>query len=192
MRLRTFLGIDLPFSVQSEIGQKQQSIKREINGLSWVNPDNLHITLKFLGATTESQIEEIQKTLERSLEGTSPFLIELGGLGVFPDKHAPQILWIGIEGLTNELLDLASQVEESVVPIGFQKDDKSFHPHLTIARIKKDHRKIGQGLDQTRILAAPCSFGRLRVEKVCLFKSELYPTGPVYTKIWFVTFGTRE
>lgn len=186
MGLRTFLAIDLPASLHSAIGQKQQNLKRELPNIAWVKSENLHITLKFLGDTPESKVEEMKQVVKHIAEGFAPFVIILRGFGVFPDTRSPRTLWTDLEGESTLLENLAIQIESGVIPLGFPKEGKPFRPHLTLARIKKDHHLVGQAIEKTGVLADPFIFGRLLVEQVTLFKSDLRPTGSVYTKLWSV------
>jgi 2'-5' RNA ligase len=184
--LRTFLAIDLPSALRSAIGRKEDKVNRELTGVNWVKPGNLHFTLKFLGDTPESKIDEIKNVMEETVKATGPFEITLRGFGVFPDKRSPRTIWTGIEGETMVLEGLAGHIESALVPLGFSKEERSFRPHLTLARIKKDHREMGLAIEKAGILFDPFIFGRLLVEQVTLFKSELRPTGSVYTKLWAV------
>ena len=186
MGLRTFLAIDLPSALHSAIGRKEDKVNRELTGVNWVKPGNLHLTLKFLGDTPESKIDEIKNVMEETVKATGPFEITLRGFGVFPDKRSPRTIWTGIEGETMVLEGLAGHIESALVPLGFSKEERSFRPHLTLARIKKDYREMGLAIEKAGILFDPFIFGRLLVEQVTLFKSELRPTGSVYTKLWAV------
>ena len=189
MGLRTFLAIDLPSSLHDSIQEKQQDLKRELPSIAWGKSENLHITLKFFGDTPESKITEIQQVLTQTIKGIQPFVITLRGFGAFPDKWVPRTLWTGIEGDTDILLNLAKEIESKVKPLGFPPEGKPFRPHLTLARIKKNQRAVGQAIEKARVLADSFVFGRLLVEQVCLFESELRPTGSVYTKLWVIPLG---
>ena len=186
MGLRTFLAIDLPSTLHSAIGRKEDKVSRELSGVNWVKPGNLHLTLKFLGGTPESKIDEIKKVMEETVKSTGSFVITLRGFGVFPDKRSPRTVWTGVEGETMVLESLASHIESALVPLGFSKEDRPYRPHLTLARIKKDQRAMGLAIEKAGILFDPFIFGRLLVEQVTLFKSDLRPTGSVYSKLWAV------
>lgn len=184
---RTFLAIDLPSSLQSAIGQNIRTVKRELPGLSWSKPENLHINLKFLGETTESQVDQIRQVVGPAISHVSPFTLEINGFGVFPDDRVPRVLWIGLGGALDSLASLAECVGRAVVPLGFPQEYRPFRPHLTVARVKKDHREVGRVLGTLGVLTDPFPCGPLPVERVTLFKSDLRPTGPVYTKLWDVS-----
>lgn len=188
MVARTFLAIDLSSSLRSILEQKIQRLKREISGIAWVNQENFHVTLKFFGDTTDTQVAEIHRRVEPVLPKFSPFDIEFRGFGVFPDTRLPRVLWTGIGGDVDVLTSLVTQVDRAVAPVGFQSDANAFHPHLTLGRIKKAHRRVGKTISASGVLSDPFCFGRLRVERVTLFKSDLRPNGSVYTKLWDVSF----
>ena len=189
MGLRTFLAIDLPSDLHKIIVQKQERLRRELPQINWVKSQNLHITLKFLGDTPEAKIADLKQVIQEALKGVSPFVLTLRGFGVFPDKRAPRTIWTGIDSDHNALEDLASHVESSVISLGFPEEGKPFRPHLTLARIKKDHRATGHAIENSGLLNDPFIFGRLLVEHVTLFQSELRPTGSVYTNLWAVPLG---
>ena len=189
MGLRTFLAIDLPSSLQSAIGRNIRTVQRELHGLSWSKPENLHINLKFLGDTTESQVDHIHQVVETAISHVSPFAIELKGFGVFPDDRSPRVLWIGLGGALDSLATLAECVGRAMVPLGFPQEDRPFRPHLTVGRVKKDHREVGRTLNALGVFTDPFFCGQLPVERVTLFKSELRPTGPIYTKLWDISLN---
>ena len=189
MGLRTFLAIDLPSTLQSAIGQNIRTVKRELPGLSWSKPENLHINLKFLGDTAENQVDQIRQVVEPAISHVSSFVIELKGFGVFPDNRSPRVLWIGLGGALDSLVTLAGCVGRAVVSLGFPHEDRPFRPHLTVARVKRDHHEVGRVLGTLGVFTAPFVCGPLPVERVALFQSDLRPTGPIYTKLWDISLN---
>ena len=169
--------------------KKQQAMKPGLPFITWVKSANLHLTLKFIGDTPESKIPELQQAVAKTVTGIQPFVINLRGFGVFPDKLAPRTLWAGIEGDLEVLLDLTKMIETEVTQLGFPPEGKPFCPHLTLARIKKNQRAAGEAIEKASMLADPFIFGSLLVEQVTLFKSELRPTGSVYTKLWALSLA---
>ncbi len=189
MSFRTFLAIELPSCLLDSIVKKQQAMKPGLPFITWVKSANLHLTLKFIGDTPENKIPELQQAVAKTVTGIQPFVINLRGFGVFPDKLAPRTLWAGIEGDLEVLLDLTKMIETEVTQLGFPPEGKPFCPHLTLARIKKNQRAAGEAIEKASMLADPFIFGSLLVEQVTLFKSELRPTGSVYTKLWAVSLA---
>ena len=195
MGLRTFLAIDLPASLHSKFERNLQRFKRDIGGVSWVNQKNLHVTVKFFGETTDAQVAEIHQAVKPVLAGFSPFDVELRGLGVFPDARRPRTLWTGIGGDVDALTALVTQIDQAVISVGFpsslrasSSEEKPFRPHLTVARVKNDHRRVGEMLEASGAFTDAFCFGRFRVERVTLFRSDLQPGGSVYTPLWDVAF----
>lgn len=146
----------------------------------WVEPESLHLTLKFLGGVEQERVDAIVQAVECRLLDRSPFKMSLRGLGTFPDERAPKVLWLGVDQGKRDLMELSKRIESALYPIGFAADLRAFHPHLTLARIKslsgieammsvvESHRKAEPG-------------GEARVDHISLYKSELLPKGPVHT-----------
>lgn len=204
MGLRTFLAIDLPASLRSTFERNLQRFKRDISGpsaeapagVSWVHHKNLHVTLKFFGETTDGQISEIHQVVKPVIAECSPFDVELRGCGAFPDARRPRTLWMGIGGDVDVLTALATQIDQAVISVGFPSEfragpseEQLFRPHLTVARVKKDHRRVGEMLEASGAFTDAVYFGRFRVERVTLFRSDLRPGGSVYTPLWDVAFA---
>jgi len=202
--LRTFLAIDLPASLRSTFERNLQRFKRDISGpsaeapagVSWVHHKNLHVTLKFFGETTDGQISEIHQVVKPVIAECSPFDVELRGCGAFPDARRPRTLWMGIGGDVDVLTALATQIDQAVISVGFPSEfragpseEQLFRPHLTVARVKKDHRRVGEMLEASGAFTDAVYFGRFRVERVTLFRSDLRPGGSVYTPLWDVAFA---
>ena len=194
MGLRTFLAIDLPALLHPTFERNLQRFKREIRGISWVHQQNLHVTVKFFGETTDTQVSAIYQVVKPVLAEFSPFDVELKGVGVFPDARHPRTLWVGIGGDVGALTAVVTQIDQAVVSVGFPSslresplEDKPFRPHLTVARVKNNHRRVGEMLESGAFPDDFC-FGRFRVERVILFRSDLRPGGSVYTPLWDVAF----
>ncbi len=194
MALRTFLAIELSAVVRSAIAQQAQRVEQALaraDGLSWVRPDNLHVTVKFFGATSDSQVAGIRRAVARAVSARPAFDIAIGGLGAFPDNRAPRVLWAGVGGDVDALAALVEGVETAVVPLGFSREEKPFHPHLTVARVKSAHRDVGRALGVAGIFTSPAACGRVSVERVALFKSDRRPGGSVYVKLWDAALDVR-
>ena len=192
--LRTFLAIDLPASLHPTFERNLERFKREIRGVSWVHQKNLHVTVKFFGETTDTQVSAIYQVVKPVLAEFSPFDLELRGSGAFPDARCPRTLWVGIGGDVDVLTALVTQIDQAVASVGFPStlgaspsEEQPFRPHLTVARVKNNHRRVGEMLESGACTDA-LGFGRFRVERVTLFRSDLRPGGSVYTPLWDVPF----
>jgi 2'-5' RNA ligase len=138
--------------------------------VKWVKKENLHITLKFFGETEKNNlIEEEMKNLENEILA---FDISLTGVGAFPNRKKAKILWVGVDKGKDNLFQLFSITENKVAALGFEKEERKFHPHITFARVKKGKYSLPLNID--------FSFGPFSVNEISLFKSTLTPNGPIY------------
>jgi len=183
---RTFLAIELPAPLREGLVTKQHQFKWKLPAINWVRPESLHMTVKFLGTTSESLIEDIKEAISGAMVDFSPFSLTLQGFGVFPTVRQPRIFWAGIQGNSQMLIDIVGSLDQVLEPLGFPQEGKPFHPHLTLARIKKDHRQVGHTFEQMGVLNDSYEGGQFTVENIVLFRSELKPSGSVYTKVWDV------
>jgi len=186
--IRTFLAIALEESIRRVLVARQQEWCKRLPPASWIGSHALHITMKFLGDTPKEQIDVLRDAVAIGMKEVTSFPIRLQGVGVFPNVHAPRILWAGFSSGQELLCSVAERLDECLAPMGFPKEMKSFHPHVTMARIKRDNKAFGQALHQLRILNNSFQFESGRVEKITLYKSDLTPSGSVYTPLWEVPF----
>ena len=160
--------------------------------MSWVRPASLHLTLKFLGDMDEQVIDPLRVALELAIGSQIAVNVPLERLGAFPRPHSPRVLWVGPsenweEGAeAKRLVEIHGAIEQACEGLGFRREAKSFSAHLTLARIKVGERHMGIALAKSGVLDCPLSLRSLAVELVVLMKSELRPTGSVYTKLWAV------
>jgi 2'-5' RNA ligase len=195
--IRAFLAIELSQNLRADLAALQQELTRTIEPemqrgmhISWVRPASLHLTLKFLGDMDEQMIDPLRDALELAIGGRTIVNVPLERLGTFPRPHNPRVLWIGPsedweQGAEAErVVEIHSAIEQACEGLGFLREAKSFSPHLTLARIKSGERPIGVVLAKSGILGRSLSLGVLAMESAALIKSELKPTGSVYTKLW--------
>jgi 2'-5' RNA ligase len=184
--LRVFIAIELPVSVCDAI-QKQTARLRQTLGndlIRWVPTQNLHLTLKFLGDTTTAYLDFLKQLLIREADSHPQFNLQLGGLGSFPTSRKPRLLWIGIHAPA-DLVSMQRGIEEGASRLGYEVEERAFSPHLSIGRVRQnvsppDLQKIRTTLDTVQL----GSIGTARVDSIHLFKSDLQPSGPIYTKIF--------
>ena len=181
--MRAFWAIDLNQQVRSALREFQQRLRNHLPPIGWVRPESLHLTVKFLGEIDEEQLASIQQAVENGIKGFSPFSLQIEGVGGFPNMNQPRVLWAGVSGQIADLQRLVLQVEEALIPLGFPAESKAFRGHLTLARIKQGSRDVGRALAQLKTLDLHTVFGILPVHQLCLFRSELKPTGAVYHRL---------
>ena len=202
--IRSFLAIEIGEDQRREVARLQQLLKQELHNdpgrrsrIQWVLPANVHLTLKFLGNTGEQSVEPLREAISRCTAAHHAIHIPLERLGVFPRLQQPRVFWVGPSERweqgedSTRLTTLHQAVEECCRSFGFPLEGRPLSPHLTLARIKEGERHTGQALAQSGVLDRSVEAGMLPIEAMVLMKSELRPTGSVYTKLWEVTLGGR-
>lgn len=197
--IRAFLAVELNDDLRKHISQVQQDLKQRLarEGLkgvriSWVQPGSIHLTVKFLGDIDEQLVDPLREALSNPMKAHQPIQIPIEQLGVFPHPHQPRVLWVGPSESwergedTKRLAALHRAVEGCCESFGLAPEGRPLSPHLTLARIKAGERQLAQTLSRLGVMDRPLSLGPLRVDSVVLMKSELRPTGSLYTKLWEV------
>jgi RNA 2',3'-cyclic 3'-phosphodiesterase len=184
--LRTFIAVEIPPHVQKKIQQETEPLRKELGSslIRWVPVQNIHLTLKFLGDVSPANVEYLTQILCTEADSCSAFDMHISGLGSFPSPKRPRVLFIGIQAPA-ELEALNRGIESACARLGYESEARGFSPHLTIGRVRQD----ATSADQQRIRhalegIAIDSLGTARVNSVHLYKSELKPTGSVYTQIF--------
>lgn len=180
--MRTFIAVNVADHVLNEVDKlivkMQNGIVRTGCKLNWVDTENMHLTLKFLGEIDESQAEKVIEVLGNVSIKYSPFVIKFNGLGMFPNKKSPKVLWHGLTKGEHHLKELQLLIDSELNKVGFEKEDREFHPHLTLARI--NFVKGGSGLDNIVNIYHNYSSGECSIDKITFYKSTLTPNGPIY------------
>jgi len=187
--IRSFLAIELPKLILKKIEEVQRDLRSTRADVRWVNPEKIHLTLKFFGNIEESRIDPIFKSIEEPIRNTPPYSIEVKGVGAFPQLRNPRVIWIGLVNGKEILTSFQKQIETQLEKIGFQTENRPFHPHLTLGRMKSSRGReemVGR-MEKHR----EEEFGDFQVERVILFKSDLKPSGPVYTLLREIKLGGR-
>ena len=178
---RTFIAIELPHALRAKLIEHVVRLRRELPDAraTWSREHNLHLTLKFLGNVSVSEIPKLSEAVERAVNGVRPFELTVAGCGLFPPKGRPNVLWIGIEG-GSALTLLYRQIEDECAHAGFTREPRSFHPHLTIARLRKhgSERRLAEAHQKLGFPSETFS-----VSEVVVFKSELLREGSKHTPI---------
>lgn len=195
--IRAFLAVELPDELRARLAGIQQECKRRIvPGLprevrvSWVKPESLHLTLKFLGDIDEQLVVPMQQAIGRAVAAHRAIVIPLQRLGLFPGLQRARVLWIGPAAPWEQseaaarLATLHRAVEDCCVALNLAPDSRPLSPHLTVARIKEGERAAGQALARSGLLDRPLTEDPFVIRSIVLMKSDLKPTGSVYTKLW--------
>jgi 2'-5' RNA ligase len=176
-KIRTFIAIELPEEVKKKINALQERLRE---GSSRAKPRNIHLTLKFLGNIDAERIDSIGKALETACEDVGPFTVTVGGIGAFPNLKTPRVFWVGVVE-SEELTRLYKNIEEELHKIGFEKERRPFHPHLTLIRVKsRDEGRRLAGLVKDIKSGTETTFS---TNEFILFKSKLSPRGAEHSAL---------
>ncbi len=176
--MRTFIAIEIPENIQYIVGEYIESVRELIPHVKWVKPENLHLTIKFLGEITESDLKRVNECITRTSAEYEPFVMGLSDIGFFPRREKPKVLWLGADGGEDILLGLFHDMEHCLEEIGFDRETRTFSPHLTIGRVR---RYVETNVPEQLPEFKTTSFG---VKSIAVIKSTLTPSGPIYEKIF--------
>jgi len=189
MYLRCFVAIEIPEQIKQDIGKLIEIFKKHSADVKWVEYKNIHLTLKFLGKTSEDLLPWIHESLHKVAISYKPLYIKICKAGVFPNRKYPRVIWVGIED-SETLGRLQGDIENSMALLGFQREGRAFHPHLTFGRVRsqKGMENLLNELDSYK----EKDFGVIEVTNIKLMSSELKPTGAQYNCLCEIPFGRRE
>ena len=174
---RTFIALELDAGLRTAIGRLMADVRHRFAGLRWVRPEGIHLTLRFLGDASPEQIAGLRESLRPLAGGCPPAQVRVGGLGLFPERGAPRVLWLGLE-LPERIHALQTACEAAAVAAGFVAEKRAFRPHLTLGRWRDR---------ASRPELPPTDLGTTRLETLTLFRSELRQGGAIHTAL--ATFG---
>ncbi len=182
--IRCFIAIELPDDIREGLGRLISRMNYKAPGAKWVDPAGIHLTLKFLGSVDSARIVEITEAIREAATGIPRLALEVKGLGVFPNQNRIRVVWVGVEGDTDKLLQLQKQIETNVQILGFPPEEREFTPHLTLARVREnatpiERQELGQLIAATKIPP----IGKFNAGSVSLMRSQLNPKGAIYTQI---------
>jgi len=179
--IRSFIAIEIPHPLLQKIGEIQRSLKSSGADVKWVRPEGIHLTLKFLGSISGEELKKLSLAIEPIITAREPFELKIIGLGCFPSLRNPRVLWVGIDNGSQEVSALQESIEKSAIEAGFLPENRPFSPHLTLGRFRSSRNKnfLTQAFENLKNEGV----GNFWSTEVHLFKSELKPTGAVYTKL---------
>lgn len=177
--MRIFVAVEVAAEVRARAQQLIERLKQTPARVKWVEPHNLHLTLKFLGDVEMGQIPSVCRTVTAAAAELPPFSIEVAGVGAFPTSQRPRTVWLGVGQGNEEMVILHDYVEQKLAELGFRREGRRFQPHLTIGRVRSSPQGVGE---LGRALAEHRDFvaGRSDVSELAVFSSELSDDGPTY------------
>ncbi len=177
--MRLFVAINFPAELRQRLWRAAAPLRQAGFPVRWVEPEELHLTLKFLGEVAPAREGELIAGLQAAVRGVKPFTLPVGGFGVFPSSSRPRVLWAGCEPLP-ALEWLQHRVEQEMEQLGFPLEGRAFHPHLTLGRVRRDARPADFRHLEDRLQALAFAEEAL-VQSVDLMQSRLSPSGAHYT-----------
>ncbi len=189
--LRLFIAAEITDEMRSKLGGLIEGLSSPADGVKWVRPRSIHLTLKFLGNVREEDLGSVKKTGEEGIsgfKGIDDISLTVKGLGTFPGGNTSRarVIWVGLDGDVERMGSIRNALEEAFAKIGFPKEERDFRPHLTLGRVKG--RASGGMIDKIESMK-DIVLGDIVVSGLHLFRSDLKPTGAVYTSLFYYPFG---
>ena len=178
-KTRTFIAVELSSTVRQRATDLIQRLQASESRVNWVAPENMHITLKFLGDQTDSEMVTICRTVQEAVQQLPPFEFCCHGAGAFPSCQRPRTLWIGVQLGADQLQQLQRHVEEALSKLGYPRENREFHPHLTIGRVRSGGPAV-EILGQLVQKAESFQVGTVHTDEVVIYGSFLQRGGPRY------------
>jgi 2'-5' RNA ligase len=186
---RLFVGVRVSIATANNLSQAVETIARRArdagSDVRWVSPANYHVTLKFLGWTRSDAVDAIRDKLAEAARGTKAFTLKSSRLGAFPSLEKATVVWAGVE--STELVALTEKVEAAMEALGFAKERRSFHPHVTLGRLRES-----RPLKEAVLPVSEQMFGDTRVDSITLFESETKSSGSVYREVARIAFESAS
>lgn len=178
-RIRTFIAVDVGEAVRQRAVALQQKLATNTNDVKWVEPDNIHVTLLFLGEVDDRALPSVCRAVATCCQEQAAFSMEIEGVGCFPNARRPRILWVGVGEGTQELIALHDALEAPLLDLGcYRREERKYTPHLTLGRVKSERPSDDLGLAMAK--QSTWKGGTVAVDEVLVMSSELRSSGPVY------------
>ena len=183
-KIRTFICFELPGTVHNQIQSIQEQLKPKHDGVRWVNPENIHLTLAFLGHIEPGQVDHVLTAVQTACEPINPFTVTLQGTGAFPDFKRPRVFWMGIHDPDGKLLRCHDHIVHELERAGFPGEKRSYSPHLTLGRVKNSRGISAVSAELESMHPEPLS---VDAREVVVMQSKMHPSGAVYTPLHKIT-----
>ena len=190
-KLRAFIAVELPPAAREAVEGVIRDLRATAgDGVRWVRPEGVHLTLKFLGDIDADAVPDVSRALDRCAAPTAPFDIFLEGVGAFPNARRPRVVWVGLGGGLEPLLGLQQSIEGGLEALGYARERRAFTPHLTLGRVR-DRISPAQvrALSEALGVVSVAPGVEMPVREVSLIKSDLRPSGAVYTRLHAAGLG---
>ena len=182
MDIRSFLAFDLPSTWKEKMAHISKGKRASYLDVRWVKPENIHLTLVFLGNIPSERIEDLGLVVEDAARGYAPFSVHLHGMGYFPGRGSPRVLWIGLGGDIERMAGFRNDVQNRLKPFGIQQEKRPYRPHLTLGRFRKSGRK-NRLLGDFLLKNGNVTSNSVVFDTLYLYKSDLRREGPIYARL---------
>jgi 2'-5' RNA ligase len=187
--VRSFLAIEVSGSVLSAAQKVIRAFSAgDVPAVRWVHPEQMHITLKFFGNIAPELTNDICHHVQGVVDETEPFEFEVAGVGAFPSNDRPRTIWAGVTSGSDPIIQLVHRIEGALEPLGFPRERRQFHPHLTLGRVK-GRGPLHSLSSRIAEFDEKYELGVTTVDELLLLSSELQPTGPIYSRMATLEFG---
>jgi len=177
--VRSFIAIEIPECIREDLSRLRNRWRQPSQNIRWIRAQNIHLTLKFLGDVPVAKVDAIVRKLQALCEETDAFHYNLTRLGVFPNPGKARLLWVGAESFREQLTQLAKKIDQALINLGFSKEKRKFVPHVTLGRAKSPLPRDFVN----SFLATPFARDEVEAREIIMMRSDLRPTGAVYTAI---------
>ena len=192
MSIRCFVAAELDETIRKQIAQLQDRLRRKLppdtTSLKWVKPENIHLTLKFLGEVDDNLIDDICTAVSETTRRFDSFDFEIADCGCFGSSSSARVLWVGVKEANDKLAELARAVDKALATLRFPRERRKFGGHLTLARIRSS--KSGRLVRDVVQNLEPISLGSQNVSQLTVFQSDLTRSGPIYTPLHHAPLGS--
>lgn len=187
--MRLFTALDVEPDIKDGLHDAVLELRRTRAPVRWVRPEAMHLTLKFLGETPEEKLPSLESSLEKVCRPVCPFAVTIRGMGAFPALSRPRVLWAGVEEPSGIIGTLAGRLEKDLAVLGWKKEKRRFHPHVTVGRVKGNInlKQLSEAVSQfgDRV------WGRQEMKGISLYRSHLEPAGARYEVLRYFPFSGR-
>ena len=190
-QIRAFIAIELPDELKTNLSQLLDRLRPgQERAVKWVNPDSIHLTLKFLGNIPAEKVADVTQAISGVTARAKPCTLELQDLGAFPNLRSPRVIWVGIGGSVTAIVNLQRKIDQTLIPLGFPAETREFSPHLTLGRVRdkatpQERGYLGKAISSLKVESS----STFVVDKVNLMRSTLTSSGAIYDCLAPLLFG---
>jgi 2'-5' RNA ligase len=182
MKIRSFLAFELPLEIKNVVVRVSEELRQSTLNARWVKVDNIHLTVVFMGNIETEDIPAIARGVKEVCQAFGPFDLSLKGIGCFPNRRNPRVIWLGLDGDLEPMSEFRDALQGHLTDFGIKEEKRKFKPHLTLGRFRKP-KKMDSKEDQLLSKYEDISSSVCSLKELILFKSDLKPAGAVYTKV---------